>query len=330
MTQNSNEAPFRIGLAGCGMLGKVHARRFGGMKEVQVVAISDPSEPRLQECAAQLEGQQPRQLAHYTELLDQELDAVCIASPDSLHVSQVIAALDRGLHVLCEKPLTLEPEELKSVIEARDRAGKQVAMTYPRRYDAGLRAMRREVRSGRWGRVTSVTAYNGEDWVTPNIGQWRHDPQLCPGGFFHDASGHQLDTVFWVTGLQAEWVQAQASNRGTLVPICVWGTARLAADVPFIFSFIGDGHNWREQVNIHCENRDFVVENSRAFWSGDRRLEQMEPEGESERAEESFLRLIREGSPNWSPLEDLWPLVHFTRTALESAERGVGMEVREG
>ncbi len=327
MTHDNSHSPFRIGIAGCGVLGKIHARHFGAIEGVQVVAISDPDEGRLAECAALLPEQQPRPLARYSDLLEQELDAICIATPDSLHVSQAIAALDRGLHVLCEKPLTLEPEELQNVIEARDRAGKHVAMTYPRRYDGGLRAMRREILSGRWGRVKTITAYNAEDWVTPNVGQWRHDPSLCPGGFFHDASGHQLDTIFWTTGLRAEWVEAQLSLRGTPVPIVVWGTARLAGDVPMIFSFVGDGHKWREQVNIHCEGRDFVIENSRAFWSGERRLDPLEPVEPSERAEESFLQLIREGGPNWSPLEDIWPLLHFTRTALKSAERRVGLEV---
>src|SRR5258707_261753 len=84
---------------------------------------------------------------------------------------------------------------VRSVIESKDEVGKVVQLTYPRRFNAGLRAMRREILSGRWGKVTMVVAYDCEDWITPNAGTWRHDPEMWPGGFLYDANRHQLRTI---------------------------------------------------------------------------------------------------------------------------------------
>jgi predicted dehydrogenase len=249
----TGDGPLRIGIIGCGALGRVHAERFAAVPGVEIIALSDPVEESMDRVAALLPASPEMRARDYRALLAAGLDAVCIASPDSFHVRQVLDALEAGLHVLCEKPLTPRVEELRAVIAARDRAGRQVSMTYPRRYDASMRRLRDEIRSGRWGEVTSVTAYNAEDWITPNRGTWRHDPEITPGGFFYDASGHQLDTIFWVTGLSGGEVSARVDRCGTPVPIKVWGNAELSGGAPLVFAFVGDAHLWREQINIHCE-----------------------------------------------------------------------------
>jgi predicted dehydrogenase len=310
-----------VGIIGCGALGRIHARRIAAIPDVEVAGVADPDRRAMETVAAELEVALLQTL-DYRELLDSGLDAVCIATPDSLHVPQVMDALSAGLHVLCEKPLTLDPLELDAVIASRDEVGKIVSLTYPRRYDRGIQRMREEILSGRWGAVQTVTAYNAEDWITPNVGTWRHDPELCPGGFFYDASGHQLDTLFWVTGLSGESVTARIENRGTPVPIVATGTAALTGGIPFVFAFVGDAQKWREQCNIHCENMDFAIENGRAFWGIDGHWQPVQPALPEETGDEAFIRLIRGQGPNWSPVEAVWPILNFTRAALESAATG--------
>ncbi|MCA1597024.1 MAG: Gfo/Idh/MocA family oxidoreductase [Chloroflexi bacterium] len=320
----------KVGIIGCGALGIVHARRFGEMEGVTVTALSDPQPESMAKAAEALHAPPALQDTDYRALLGAGLDAVCIASPDGFHVAQVLDALAAGLHVLCEKPLTRDPAELQALLDARDAAGKHVAMTYPRHYDPGVRAMRREIQSGRWGAVKTVTVYNGEDWITPNVGTWRHDPALCPGGFFFDASGHQLGTLFWVTGLQGVTVRAEAENRGTAVPIVVWGAGRLTGHIPFSFAFVGDGHQWREQVNIHCEKTDFMLETGRSCWVQEGKVVPMAQDEPRESGDRAFVRLLRGEGPNWSPPDELWPLLHFTNAALRSAETGESSDVPAG
>src|SRR5437868_989295 len=105
--------PLRIGIIGCGALGRVHAQRFLSIPGCSVNALSDPSEEAMQRVAAELPAP-PRMTHDYRKLLDSGLDAVCVASPDSFHVPQVLDALSANLHVLCEKPLTREPGDLQA------------------------------------------------------------------------------------------------------------------------------------------------------------------------------------------------------------------------
>jgi predicted dehydrogenase len=327
--------PLRIGIIGCGALGLVHAQRFATVPGVSVAAISDPSEAAMERVAGELPST-PQRATDYREILACGLDAVCISSPDAFHVPQVIDAFAFDLDVLCEKPLTPSELDLDRVIRARDIGGKQIALTYPRRYDASIRTLRDEIRSGRHGAVTTVTAYNAEDWITPNRGTWRHDPEITPGGFFYDASGHQLDTIFWVTGLDGQNPRAKVDLCGTALPLKVWGTAELSNGAPFVFCFVGDAHMWREQINIHCERADFAILNAKAYRVENRQSEvesagtDIRPstldsrhhllgtEEEDETADECFVKLIRDGGPNWSPLEDVRPVVRFTEEALKS------------
>jgi predicted dehydrogenase len=289
---------------------------------VRVAALSDPSPAALHAATAILKEPLDIAASDYRELLRIPLDAVCIASPDAFHVPQILDSLAAGLHVLCEKPLTDDPAQLREVIRARDSARRIVALTYQRRYDAAHRAMRREILSGRWGAVTAVTIYNSEDWITPNRGTWRHDPALCAGGFFYDASGHQLDMALWATGLRAERVQAWSSTAGTPVPIRVWGNAVLTGGVPLTFHFVGDGRLWREQVNIHCERMDFFVENFRPRWCVEGRPSEIQPDEPTAGADMEFIGMLRNGLPNPAPPDEVWPVLQITRAALASAASG--------
>jgi len=319
----------RFGIIGCGDFGMRHAKRLDAMPGVVVAALSDPR-PEAVERVRQALSRAPELVASdHRDLLACGLDAVCIASPDSYHVRQVLDALSAGAHVLCEKPLTPDAAELDRVVRARDRTGKVVALTYPRRYDPSHRAMRREILSGRWGTVTAITVYNAEDWITPNRGTWRHDPTICPGGFFYDASGHQLDMIMWATGLSGLRVRAWSDNAGAPVPIRVWGAAALTGDVPVTFHFVGDAHVWREIINIHCEGRDFCVQNFRAMWCPLRAPEPIEPSEPGEGPDAEFVSMIRDDAPNPAPPEGARHVLRFTEAALRSAACRRSVRVRD-
>ena len=311
------EQHFKVGIAGCGALGEVHAERFSAIPGVHVVAGFDPSPLNLDNVKRKA-GIEFAVYSDFEQFLDEEFDILCIASPDSYHVAQLLAGLETGRHILCEKPLTPDPSELKSVIAAVENSGKRVSLSYPRRYDPGIRRMREEIQSGNWGKIIATTAYNAEDWITPNRGTWRHDPKICPGGFFYDANGHQIDVLFWLTGLGFEWVKCSLDYCGLPVPICASGIAQLSQGVTFVFSFVGSAHIWRERINIHCEKMDFVIENMVGYWSKDGVLSPMVENELIETADEAFIKLLRGEGPNWSPVTDVGPVLNFTRAALDS------------
>jgi predicted dehydrogenase len=310
----------RFGIIGCGALGLWHAEQLATLQGVVIAGLADPFLQNAERIRNQLNLRSSALYEDYRDLLDSGLDAVIIASPDALHASQVLDALAADLHVLCEKPLTFHPDEVDAVLSSQRETKRHVALTYPRRYAGDMRALCREIRSGRWGRVTSVMAYNAEDWVTPNLNTWRHNPQLCEGGFFYDASGHQLDAVLWMTGLKAVQVRARVEKRGLQVPIYASGEVLLEGDVPFTFTFVGDGRHWREQIAIHCEEADFVMQNLKAGVVTSRGVELPEPLEADETSTSAFVRLLRGEGANHSPVDQYLPLLRLTRAALRSSE----------
>ena len=100
-----------------------------------------------------------------TTLLDQPLDAVVIGSPDPLHHEQVLAALERGLHVFCEKPLCYSPEEIAEIIAARDASGKVVQVGYMKRFDPNYRlALQTLPGTAKTLRYVSVEVNDPDSW----------------------------------------------------------------------------------------------------------------------------------------------------------------------
>jgi len=317
-TQNSTlNGTIRVGMIGCGMLGVVHARRLSGLPDVVVAAASDPDEAAMQRVIDALPDEQKAGAllrTDYRQMLSEaKLDAVCISSPNRWHVEQILASLEHGLHILCEKPLSMEPTEVQAVVDATAASGKMVAIAYQSRYRKSARVLRSALRSGRWGRLTSVQIFTSEDWVTPNVGTWRHDPTRCPGGHFADANGHQLDMLFWATDLRPLTVRAHTELRGTPVPITTWGEAWLAPNdqrtagsnagsdnktdgsnagssnaaetpsaasvpIPLSFMFAGDARHWREEIALQTERADFVMRNGQLHWTDGKVQQQPYPE----------------------------------------------------
>ena len=335
-------APLRAAILGCGWFGGVHLERLSAIPGVHVVALADPDTAaavKLAEGApmqTRPAGARAATYADYRELLQREdLDFVCIASPNQLHVEQILASLGHGFNVLCEKPLSMEPDGVQAVIDLTAESGKLVAIAYQSRYRRSARILREIVSACRYGKITSVHIHTQEDWVTPNVSTWRHDPARCPGGFFADANGHQFDFLFHVTGLEAEWVRAETETRGTPVPIVTWGDARLRShderrdvSVPMGFMCVGDAHSWREEIAITMERADFVVRNGQLLWSSGGQpiseypasLAPAEVLDLPDQPDSAFVSALRGGPPVVSAPEAVWPVLRFTLAALASAE----------
>lgn len=358
MTSQTSEPTkmLRAGIIGCGALGLVHAQRLNRLPGVQVVAASDPDAAAMQRVAEAMAAESANApvatFADYRDLLaNSDLDFTCISSPNKWHVEQLLASLKRGLHVLCEKPLSTDPAQVRQVVKATQESGRLVAIAYQSRYRRDARILRHALYSGKWGRVNSVSIFSCEDWITPNVGTWRHDPTRCPGGFFVDANGHQLDLLFWLTGLEAMSVRATTETRGTPVPMTTWGEARLrvqssqstsdplpeeiaarvpAEGIPFSFMFVGDARHWSEEFRIQTERADFVIRNTRLlFTDGSGPLGPF-PESEIDPAvanlpdlpDTAFIAALQGGPPITTPPETVWPVLWFTLAALDSVENG--------
>jgi predicted dehydrogenase len=153
---------------------------------------------------------------------------------------------------------------------------------------------------------------------------------------FVDANGHQLDLLFWLTGLKPVWVRATTETRGTPVPMVTWGEARLSPSdgsaqppVPLVFMFAGHARHWGEEIRIQTEGADFLVHDTHLTWSDGNHAPTEFPESEihsddarSDTPDTAFVTALRGGPPIASTPDTVWPVLRFTLAGLASAESG--------
>ncbi|MBI3465437.1 MAG: Gfo/Idh/MocA family oxidoreductase [Planctomycetes bacterium] len=208
-----------LALIGCGAIARLHAQRLLADPRARIVDLCDLDLAATRQLRDEL-TLDARVFSDLPGMLGScVLDAVVICTPTLLHFDQVLTCRQRGLHVLCEKPLADTRERIVQLIELSRACGPVLSVSYQRRYDAIYRTMRREVQSGRWGPVQSVTTHSAERWQQTIAGTWRDDPQVNPGGFLGDAGSHKIDMLFFVTGLAPVEVFAHSQRRGSRVEI---------------------------------------------------------------------------------------------------------------
>jgi myo-inositol 2-dehydrogenase/D-chiro-inositol 1-dehydrogenase len=145
-------ADLRVAVLGVGVMGEYHARALSSrIRGARVTVVSDAATDRAESVAAALPG--ARAVLDPMEAIGaDDVDAVVIASPDGAHEKQVLACLERGLPVLCEKPLTTESETAYEVVRAEAALGRRlVQVGFMRRFDPEYAALRELIVSGGLG-----------------------------------------------------------------------------------------------------------------------------------------------------------------------------------
>jgi UDP-N-acetylglucosamine 3-dehydrogenase len=137
--------------------------------------------------------------------LFEAVDAVVVCSENRKHARDVIAALESGVHVLCEKPISTSVEDAGAMIRASEETGRQLRIALPVRYLSAVRQAREVVRSGGIGRILAVSGTN--HGRIP--GGWFLDPDLAGGGAVMDHTVHLTDALRWMFGAEAKSVYAE-------------------------------------------------------------------------------------------------------------------------
>jgi predicted dehydrogenase len=137
-----------------------------------------------------------------------DVDAVLVASPDALHLPDVLTALEAGKPVLCEKPLALDVAQARRMVAAARTAGVPLGVAHVFRFEESVRLFRRSVADGAVGTIECVRA----EFVYPAHSSprtWIHDPGLAAGGPLADVGIHCIDTLRYVLGDEIVAVSAQ-------------------------------------------------------------------------------------------------------------------------
>jgi predicted dehydrogenase len=158
----SPDRALKLGVIGVGWYGMVDAKAALKVGGAEVVAICDVDSEHLSKSAADLEklqGHRPKTFKLYDDLLQlKELDAVIIATPPHWHALQFLAALDRGLDIYCEKPISYDVREGRAMVAAAQRSDRVVQVGFQRRQSKALAEARRLIDAGKAGRIVGVDA----------------------------------------------------------------------------------------------------------------------------------------------------------------------------
>jgi len=190
--------PVRLGVIGAGGIARRRTIPEGIVPSEKVVlaAVMDPV--GISDIAAQF-GVKRCYSREEDLIADRDVEGVYIATPAHLHHRQVLAGIEAGKHVLCEKPLGLTMEECLSARAAAERAGVVLMVGFMMRFHSCHRKAKELIESGALGQPVLGRAQL-TCWYPPIQGAWRQDPKLGGGGALMDMGIHCIDLLRYFFG----------------------------------------------------------------------------------------------------------------------------------
>lgn len=195
----SEHPELRVGVIGLGWAGQRHLDAYDDRPGARVVALAGLEDDARTELAAQ-HGVE-RHVARWEDLLAlDDLDAVSIAVPTFLHAPIALAALERGLHVLCEKPIARTGAEAERMVRAARDAGRVLDVAFNHRRRGDIQRLGELVAEGRLGRPYYAKAWWLRRTGIPTLGSWFTRADLAGGGPLVDIGVHVLDYSLFLLG----------------------------------------------------------------------------------------------------------------------------------
>lgn len=262
----TNQKPIRLGMVGGGndaFIGGVHriAARIDGAYDLVAGALS--STPEKAQASGQALGLAPdrtyddfKSMAIREARLKQGIEAVAIVTPNHMHYPVAREFLKRGIHVICDKPLTSNLPDAKKLLKSAEQSEALFVLTHNYTGYPMIRQAREMVANGDLGDIRVVQAEYPQDWLTDNQeaqdnkqAEWRTDPARSgAGGSVGDIGTHAYNLLSFVTGLETE---ALAADLQSFVP-----GRRLDDNAHVMLRFKGGarGMLWSSQVAPGNEN----------------------------------------------------------------------------
>ncbi|MDX6300960.1 MAG: myo-inositol 2-dehydrogenase / D-chiro-inositol 1-dehydrogenase [Nocardioidaceae bacterium] len=195
----------RLGLIGLGRIGAFHAHTLSHLDEVDSLVVTD-AVPSTTAAVAERFGAETAESP--AALIGGGVDGIVIAAATDAHTALIKAAVDAGIPVFCEKPLSGDVDEAIAIADYVNASGVPVQIGYPRRFDPAYLAARSAVAGGELGWVHTVRSTTLDPAPAPR------GYIAVSGGIFRDCSVHDFDTVRWVTGREVVEAYATGSAHG--------------------------------------------------------------------------------------------------------------------
>ena len=223
----------------------------------------------------------------YEDLLEIDgLDGVVVATPHSLHFEHAMAALKRGLHVMCEKPLTTNSADARALVEEADKQGVQIVIPHGWHYAPYIQRAKQIMDGNPVGNIEFVMCHMaspvrnllegkrflatgggaGENMFEPGADTWA-DPVVAGGGYALAQMTHSAGMAYWLTGLKPETVYAM--NSAPTAKVELYNAFTVGFEGGAIGTFSGAGALPQDQtfqldIRIFGDEGAFVLDIDRA------------------------------------------------------------------
>lgn len=199
-----------VGMLGYAFMGKAHSNAFLKLPYMmypppmipKLVAIAGRNEQAVAEAASRYGYQ-----GYYTDwrkmLEDDRIQLFDNGGPNDAHADPCIMAAQKGIHILCEKPLARTAQEAKTMLDAVEKAGVKHMVAFNYRFVPAVRLIRNLIDSGALGKIYHFRAVYLQEWIMPHYGQnmiWRLNKKVAGSGAIGDLGAHIIDLAHYLVG----------------------------------------------------------------------------------------------------------------------------------
>lgn len=209
-----NRPPLRFGIVGTGSIAQAYALAFEGCALASVAAVADVRPSAAQAFAERLKC---RSFGSHRQMADAvALDAVLVCTPPNTHLDLCLDLVARGLHVLCEKPLSIDVPSTERIVAAARASGVILTMASKFRYVEDVVRAKSLLSSGALGDLILI-----ENVFTSRVDmttRWNSDPKLSGGGVLIDNGTHSVDLIRYFAGPLSE-IHVVEGKRSQHLPV---------------------------------------------------------------------------------------------------------------
>lgn len=194
-----------IGVIGLGIMGENYVQVYQQHPHTEVRAVVNRSEERLHRVGDKYNIPANNRYTDHRKMLERnDIDAVCVATPDFAHTQFVLDALSAGKHVLVEKPMTISTKEADDIVRAVKDTGLKLQVAYSHRWLPAYYEARQRIQNGEIGKpLVGYARKNDTIWVATEMINWTD--QTAPTFFLNS---HDVDLMRWY--FDSEAVEARA------------------------------------------------------------------------------------------------------------------------
>ena len=202
----------------------------------------------------------------WREVLERDIDIAVIASPHNLHYEQAKAFLEKGCHVLVEKPMCLDPADAWDLVQLAEASGRELLVAYGWNYKQGLDEAREMI--GEIGEIEHVVCHMASFtrgiFSGGGMSKWQHiaiQPERSTweapdqgGGYAYGQLSHALGILYWLTDLRAASVRSMLYEAPSTIDLHDAAAVRFANGATGVFSGscgVPDGHGFEVDIRIY-------------------------------------------------------------------------------